>query len=160
MVTKTKFKIIGAAEAAANLLCEFKIAPKKEDRLTNIKKGKVILVKVVANSNFLVSSMKPGAISPTKIGIKISIMRTKKNKAKNNKLKTSLANLFDLDLFLTNSEVQLGTKAELKVPSAKSLLKVFGILKATKKASAKKLVPRKIAIKTSLKYPSNLLIIV
>ena len=37
---------------------------------------------------------------------------------------------------------------------------VFGILNATKKASAKKLVPRKIAIKTSLKYPSNLLIIV
>ena len=99
------FNIIGAAEADANLLCEFKIAPKKEDRLTNIRKGKVILVKVVANSNFLVSSTKPGAISPTKIGIKISIMRTKKNKAKNNKLKTSLANLFDLDLFLTNSEV-------------------------------------------------------
>ena len=78
-------------------------------------------------------------------------MRTKKNKIKNNKLKTSLANLLDLDLFLTDSEVQLGTKAELKVPSAKSLLKVFGILNATKKASAKKLVPRKIAIKTSLK---------
>ena len=78
MVIKTIFKIIGAAEAAANLLCEFKIAPKKEDKLTNIKKGKVILVKVVANSNFLVSSTKPGAINPTKIGIKISIIRTKK----------------------------------------------------------------------------------
>ena len=96
---------MGAAEEAANLLCEFKIAPKKEDKLTNIKKGKVILVKVVANSNFLVFSIKPGAISPTKVGIKISIKRTKKNKIKNNKLKTSLANLFDLDLFLTNSEV-------------------------------------------------------
>ena len=33
-------------------------------------------------------------------------------------------------------------------------------INAAKKASAKKLVPRKIAIKTSLKYPSNLLIIV
>ena len=27
---KTKFKIIGAAEAAANLLCEFRIAEKKD----------------------------------------------------------------------------------------------------------------------------------
>ena len=143
--------MIGAAEAAANLLCEFNIAPKKEDKLTNIKKGKVILVKVVANSNFLVSSTKPGAINPTKIGIKTSTMKTKKNKIKNNKLKISLANLSDLDLLLTNSELQLGTNAELKVPSAKSLLKVFGILNATKKTSAKKLVPRKIAIKTSLK---------
>ena len=88
-----------------NELLEFKIPEKKEDKLTNNKKGKVILVKVVANSNFLVFSTKPGAISPTKIGIKISIMRTKKNKAKNSKLKTSLANLFELDLFLTNSEV-------------------------------------------------------
>ena len=105
MVIKTKFNTIGAAEAAANLLCEFNIAPKKEDKLTNNKKGKVILVKVVANSNFLESSTKPGAINPTKIGIKISIIRTKKNKIKNNKLKTSLANLFDLDLFFTNSEV-------------------------------------------------------
>ena len=105
MNIKTIFNIIGAAEAAANLLCEFKIAPKKEDRLTNNKNGKVILVKTVANSNFLVSSMKPGAINPTKTGMKISIMKTKKNKAKNNKLKTSLANLFDLDLLLTNSDV-------------------------------------------------------
>ena len=41
--------------------------------------------------------------------------------------------------------------AALKVPSANNLLKVLGILNATKNASAKKLVPRKIAIKTSLK---------
>ena len=41
--------------------------------------------------------------------------------------------------------------AALNVPSANNLLKVLGILKATKNASAIKLVPRKIAIKTSLK---------
>ena len=40
---KIKFKIIGAAEAAANLLCEFKIAEKKDAKLTNIKNGNVIL---------------------------------------------------------------------------------------------------------------------
>ena len=41
-------------------------------------------------------------------------------------------------------------KAALKVPSAKSLLKVFGNLKATKKASAKIDAPKKIAINMSL----------
>ena len=42
----------GAAEAMANLLCEFKMAEKKDAKLINIKKGKVILVKVIANSIF------------------------------------------------------------------------------------------------------------
>ena len=41
-------------------------------------------------------------------------------------------------------------KAALKVPSANRRLNVFGILKATKKASAKIEAPRKIAIKISL----------
>ena len=36
----------------ANLLCEFKMAEKKDAKLINIKKGKVILVKVMANSIF------------------------------------------------------------------------------------------------------------
>ena len=40
------------AAAAANLLWEFNIAPKKDDKLTNIKNGKVILVKAIANSIF------------------------------------------------------------------------------------------------------------
>ena len=40
--------------------------------------------------------------------------------------------------------------AALKVPSANSLLKVFGNLKDTKKASARIDVPRKTAIKMSL----------
>ena len=44
---KIIFKIIGAAAAAANLLFEFRIPEKNEDKLTNNKKGKVILV----NSN-------------------------------------------------------------------------------------------------------------
>tara|TARA_E500000178_G_C16672917_1_gene595877 strand:- start:489 stop:698 length:210 start_codon:yes stop_codon:yes gene_type:complete len=48
--------------------------------------------------------------------------------------------------------------AALNVPSANNLLKVFGNLNATKKASAKIEAPRKIAIKMSLKYPKILLI--
>ncbi len=41
--------------------------------------------------------------------------------------------------------------AALNVPSANNLLKVFGILNATKNASAIKFVPRNTAIKISLK---------
>jgi hypothetical protein len=49
-------------------------------------------------------------------------------------------------------------KAALKTPSAKSLLKVLGSLKATKNASAYIEAPKKVAISMSLKYPSTLLI--
>ena len=42
LIIKTTFSIIGAAAAAANLLLEFKIPEKKDDKLTNNKKGKVI----------------------------------------------------------------------------------------------------------------------
>jgi hypothetical protein len=84
---KIIFKIIGAAEAAANLLWEFNIAAKKDDKLTNIKNGKVILVRSIASSIFSLLSTNPGAIKLTKAGIKISIIKTKKNKPTNNKLK-------------------------------------------------------------------------
>ena len=77
----------GADEAAANLLCEFKIAAKKDAIHTNIKNGKVILVKVIASSNFFSSSIKPGAIQLTKIGINISMTNTRKNKPINRRLK-------------------------------------------------------------------------
>ena len=56
------FKIIGAAEAAANLLFEFKIPEKKDDKLTNSKNGNVILVSSTAKLNFRSSPAKPGAI--------------------------------------------------------------------------------------------------
>ena len=62
----TTFKIIGAAAAAANLLYEFKIPEKKEERLTNSKKGKVILVNSTAKLNFISSTTKPGAIKYSK----------------------------------------------------------------------------------------------
>ena len=102
---KTILRIIGAAEAAANLLWELRIAAKKEDRLTNIKNGKVILVRLTANWIFSELSTKPGAINLTKAGMKISIIKTKNSRPKNNRLKISLANCCDPDFFLTNSEV-------------------------------------------------------
>ena len=53
---------IGVAAAAANLLFEFNIPEKKEHKLTNNKKGKVILVNSTAKLNLILSSTNPGAI--------------------------------------------------------------------------------------------------
>ena len=97
--------MIGAAEAAANLSCEFKIAEKKEARHTKIKNGKVILVKETANSIFSISPINPGAISLTKAGINISMTKTKKNKLINRRLKIWSANLSDFFFPFDNSEV-------------------------------------------------------
>ena len=63
---KTIFKMIGAAAAAANLLLEFNMPEKKEERLTNNKKGNVILVNSTARLNFMSFSIKPGAMIYTK----------------------------------------------------------------------------------------------
>ena len=62
MIIKTKFKIIGAAAAAANLLLQFKIPEKKEARLIKNKNGNVILVSSTARLYFSISLKKPGEI--------------------------------------------------------------------------------------------------
>jgi len=104
--TKIKiiFKIIGVADAAANLLWEFNIAEKNDDKLTNSKNGKVILVRLIAISNFSESSINPGAINATNSGIKISIIKTIASKDKKRILKTLFANNSALFLLLFNSE--------------------------------------------------------
>ena len=81
--------------AAANLLCEFKIAEKNEAKQIKNKKGKVILVKLIASSIFSKSPTNPGAIIETNAGMKISIIIVKNNNPKKRRLKISLANLFD-----------------------------------------------------------------
>ena len=69
------------------------------------------------------------------------------------------ANFLDSCLRLSLiSLVYIGTKAELRAPSEKILLNVLGNLKATKKISAIRPVPKKFAIKISLKKPKILLI--
>ena len=93
IIIKIIFNIIGAAEAAANLLCEFKIAEKKDAKLINKIKGKVILVKSVAKINFSGSDLKPGAISETNKGINNSTRITSPKSEKVNKLKTLFAKL-------------------------------------------------------------------
>ena len=52
---------MGAAAAAANLLFEFNMPEKKEDKLTNSKNGNVILVNSTARLNLILSVIKPGA---------------------------------------------------------------------------------------------------
>ena len=59
---KIIFKMMGAAAAAANLLLEFKMPEKKDERLINNKKGKVILVNSTARLNFISFSINPGAM--------------------------------------------------------------------------------------------------
>ena len=128
--------MMGAAAAAANLLFELSIPAKKEERLTNNKKGNVILVRKIVRSILSELSEKPGAIIKTNEGINISIINTIKNKPIKSKLNILFAKFWDLILPNNISDEQLGTKAALKVPSENNLLNVFGILNATKKASA------------------------
>ena len=54
--------MMGADDATANLLCEFKIAEKNDARLIKNKKGNVILVKLIAKSIFKLFPSNPGAI--------------------------------------------------------------------------------------------------
>ena len=86
------------------MLCEFNIAEKKDDKLTNNKKGNVILVRLIAVSNFSEFSVKPGAINFTNNGINISITKTIASKDKKRILKILFANNFALLLLLFNSE--------------------------------------------------------
>ena len=62
LLIKITYKIIGAAAAAANLILELKTPEKKDDKLTNNKKGKVIRVNSTARLNFNSSAINPGAI--------------------------------------------------------------------------------------------------
>ena len=98
------FSIIGAADATANLLWEFKIAEKKDAKLINSKNGNVILVNVIANSIFCASPSNPGAIKNTNTGITISIKRTKKNNPKISKLKMLFAKFAESFFFFSRDE--------------------------------------------------------
>ena len=96
--------MIGAAAAMPNLLYEFRIAEKNEAKLIKNKKGNVILVNKIANSNLSLFSIKPGAINLMNSGMKISIIRTTTNNPINRKLKTSLAKEAAFFFDFVNSE--------------------------------------------------------
>ena len=81
------------------------MAEKKDAKETNIKNGKVILVRLIAKLIFSSLPMKPGAITDTNAGINNCANKTKINKLKNNRLNTSLAKLLDLffDLLISDA---------------------------------------------------------
>ena len=86
---------MGAAAATANLPLEFKIAEKKDDKETNNRKGKVILLKSVASLNFSGSLAKPGEIKKINPPINTSAMIVSGKRIINKKLKTELVKFSD-----------------------------------------------------------------
>lgn len=76
--------------------------------------------------------------------MKIWKIMTKKSSAKKSSEKIFLTKFFSsASVFLfCNFSIKIGTKAELKAPSAKTLRKKFGNLKAAKNASESTLTPR------------------
>ena len=101
---KIIFNIIGALAATPNLLCEFKMAEKKDAKLINNKNGKVILVKKIVKSNLLEFSVNPGAIINTNKGINNSITKTIAKRNMIRKLKISFAKIEDFFFDMDNSE--------------------------------------------------------
>src|SRR3972149_3033536 len=84
------------------------------------------------------------------------VTRDKTTMAREKKaLATSRASSLD---FWVRYSVNTGMKEEVRDPSPRSLLNMFGILKATKKASAAIPAPNRVAIKASLTKPSIRLI--
>tara|TARA_B100001123_G_C14862457_1_gene848579 strand:+ start:148 stop:717 length:570 start_codon:yes stop_codon:yes gene_type:complete len=154
-----KFKKIGAADPAANLLNEFKMPVNKETKEIKKRYGKVIRDNSINKFNFIGSSEYPGAKKYTTKGIKNSKIKTTIKRIKSNKERTSepKCKAWGLPLFFKIDE-KIGIKAAENAPSAKRRLKKLGSLKATKKTSAIKPAPTKAAINMSLKKPNILLI--
>ena len=147
-----KLRIIGVNAIAANLFRVFRYAPANEVKQIKKTKGKVSRDRSTVRINLSGSSLKPGAISPTMRGIKISAIINKIKRKINNEEKIREKN--SSDLFLPNllliPEIT-GMNAEFIAPSPKSLLKRLGNLKEIKKASDTKPAPIIFAIKRSLK---------
>ena len=148
------FNITGAAAGAANLFKEFNIPDWNETIDINNKKGKVIRESSVANSIFLKLSLKPGAKTVITHGIANSTNNTK-SPTKKQSADIALA-AKRMACFLSSHTSfcdNIGTKAVVKAPSAKSERNKFGSLNATKKASEANPAPRKLARIISRKNP-------
>jgi hypothetical protein len=118
----------------------------------------MILVRRTVRAYFSPIPPKPGAITLTINGEKIMPRMVTAVRTRTRKVKTTRANkkASSFDLFCRYS-VNTGIKATEKEPSANSLLKRFGIRKATKNASADIPEPKKLAISMSLANPRILL---
>ena len=118
----------------------------------------MILVKRTVSAYFSPIPPKPGAIILTINGEKIIPAMLTTVRISTKKVRTTLAkkNASSFDLFCKYS-VKTGINDTENEPSAKSLLKRFGIRKATKNASAAIPEPKKLAIRISLTNPRILL---
>tara|TARA_Y200000002_G_C22284897_1_gene497942 strand:+ start:43 stop:531 length:489 start_codon:yes stop_codon:yes gene_type:complete len=147
-----KLRIIGVNAIAANLPRVFRYDPASEVKQMKKTKGKVSRDRSTVRINLSGSSLKPGAISFTMKGIKISAKINKIKRKINNEEKIKEKN--SSDLFFPNllliPEIT-GMNAEFIAPSPKSLLKRLGSLKEMKNASDTKPAPIIFAIKRSLK---------
>jgi len=147
-----KLRIIGVNAIAANRPKVFRYAPANEVKQMKKTKGKVNRDRSTVRINLSGSSVKPGAISLTIKGIKIStiINKIKRKISNDEKIKEKNSS----DLFFPNllliPEIT-GMNAEFIAPSPKSLLKRLGSLKEMKNASDTKPAPIIFAIKRSLK---------
>ena len=139
------------------MLKEFKMPDWKDTIEMKSKNGKVMRESSTASSIFPASPAKPGARKGTIQGMNTSNSRTKMLKKK---AKTEIARAANSRADPLSSDTSLcdniGTKAVVKAPSAKSERKRFGNLKETKKASEIMPAPKKFAKTMSRKKPVNL----
>jgi len=116
--------------------------------------GNMRRVRKMVMDNFAGSSVKPGAMIRMMSGDKIIPAMATTTRRTDSSLTADLAisKASSFPWFVSVS-VNTGINATLKEPSAKSLLKRFGILKATKNASELKPAPKNQAMTTSLTNP-------
>ena len=114
----------------------------------------MIRVRKIVTDNFSDESVKPGAMIRMISGDKkIPAMATTTSSTDNSLMADfAISKASSFPLFMRVS-VNTGINATLKDPSAKSLLKRFGILKATKNASELNPAPKNQAMTTSLINP-------
>ena len=130
------------------------VTPSLETIEINSKKGKVIRESSIANDIFSGLSANPGANMATTQGMshstKITNKPTKKAKTEMDLAANKMACFLSSQ---TNFCDNIGTKAVVKAPSAKSERNKLGNLKATKKASETNPAPKKLAKIISRKNP-------
>jgi hypothetical protein len=118
----------------------------------------VIFDRVTVRENFSGILKNPCTIILTTKGINISTIRVNRSNMYSKIENIFLENRSKLSLLFvfTNSLEKIGTKAELKAPSAKIFLKKLGNLRAVKNTSDSVPVPKYLAKNISLTKPNIL----
>ena len=115
------------------------------------------MIKSAVSASFAASRLKPGAnISATQGAINMAIAVKTKSEPPNTPATRLTSALTCSCVPPSLTSVSTGTKACEKAPSANSLRRKLGILKATKKASALGAAPKRLAKTTSRARPRTL----